>query len=69
MENEDDRPPGQSDRHGVGQEEKEGQEGDEGHPGGQPPLHHPLEIKQSVQPLSAIQVLSDITDWYKLARH
>ena len=45
MENEDDRPPGQSDRHGVGQEEKEGQEGDEGHPGGQPPLHHPLEIE------------------------
>ena len=45
MENEDDRPPGQSDRHGVGQEEKE----DEGHPGGQPPLHHPLQIEQLVQ--------------------
>ena len=50
MENEDDRPPGQSDRHGVGQEEKEGQEGDEGHPGGQPPLHHPLQIEGLVQP-------------------
>ena len=46
MENVDDRPPGQSDRHGVGQEEKEE---DEGHPGGQPPLHHPLEIEQLVQ--------------------
>ena len=46
MENVDDRPPGQSDRHGVGQEEKEK---GEGHPGGQPPLHHPLEIEQLVQ--------------------
>ena len=47
MESEDDRPPGQSDRHGVGQEEKEE---DKGHPGGQPPLHHPLQIEQLVQP-------------------